>query len=365
MQGANGIQGFTSTKIFTGDEWLANHVLLVQDEMVIDIVPFSGVDNTIPVAHKKGSIVPAFIDAQVYGASGKLFSQYPSVDALHALYLHNLLGGTHYCLPTIATNTYAAIYACIDAIKLYWSQQGTGIGGLHIEGPWINSAKRGAHIENLVHQPAIRDVTALLAYGKGVIKMITLAPEVCDPIVINMIKDEGILVSAGHSNATYHQASDAFNNGLQLATHLYNAMSALQHRGPGMVGAIMQSQHVMASIIADGHHVDFAAISIAKKIMKDRLFLITDAVTETKDGYYPHQLDGDKYVSNGTLSGSALQMNVAIKNCVQHCGIATEEALRMASTYVAKALGLQHTMGKLLPGYTAAFTCIDENFSIV
>ncbi len=195
--------------------------------------------------------------------------------------------------------------------------------------------------------------------------MITLAPEICSDEVVQLIKEAGVIISAGHSNATYAEGIDAFNKGISVATHLFNAMSSLQHRAPGLVGAIFQHQKAMASVIPDGHHVDFAAISIAKKIMGDRLFMITDAVTETSEGYYPHQLDGDKYVSEGILSGSAITMAQGVKNCVEKVGIALEEALRMASLYPAKVLGLDNELGKLEKGYQAAFVIMDEDLSVI
>jgi N-acetylglucosamine-6-phosphate deacetylase len=164
--------------------------------------------------------------------------------------------------------------------------------GLHIEGPWINPVKRGAHIEELIHAPSVEQVRALLEYGKGVIRIITLAPEVVSPEIIQLIRSYGIVISAGHSNATYAQAKTGFASGIRAVTHLYNAMSPLLHREPGLVGASMDDEQVMASIIPDGHHVDYAAIRIAKAVMKERLFVITDAVTDTDEGQYPHHAWG-------------------------------------------------------------------------
>ena len=161
----------------------------------------------------------------------------------------------------------------IDAVKDYWKNGGSGVPGLHIEGPWINKEKRGAHVESLIHAPQKEEVMELLEYGKAVIKMITLAPEICSEEIIELIKSYGIIISAGHSNATYSGAMAAFEKNIHVATHLFNAMSALHHRQPGLPAAIMQHPSVMASIVADGYHVDFTMISLAKKIMGERLFL--------------------------------------------------------------------------------------------
>ena len=153
-----------------------------------------------------------------------------------------------------------------------------------------------------------------MAYGKGVIKIVTLAPEQCDDAVLQLFLDSGIVVSAGHSNANYQQATAAFDKGITAATHLFNAMSPLQHREPGLVGAIYNHPAAMSSLVPDGIHVDFAAVRISKKIMAARLFMITDAVTATNGGDYPHVFKGDRYtMPDGTLSGSALTMIKASK----------------------------------------------------
>lgn len=191
--------------------------------------------------------------------------------------------------------------------------------------------------------------------------MITLAPEVCAKEIIGLIKSYNIIVSAGHSNATYNEATDFFKD-IHLATHLFNAMSPLHHREPGLPAAIMLHPEVMVSIVADGYHVDFAMIRLAKKLMDERLFLITDAVTETKEGPYPHELSGDKYESNGILSGSALTMMKAVKNCVEHCEIPLDEALRMASLYPAKVLGIDHETGRIEKGYKADLLLMNDKF---
>ena len=194
--------------------------------------------------------------------------------------------------------------------------------------------------------------------------MITIAPEVCSEEVIHLIKSYGIVISAGHSNATYEQAMASFEKDITTITHLYNAMSPLQHRAPGLVGAAFNHQSIRASIIPDGHHVDFSAITIAKKIMGSRLFAITDAVTETSTGPYQHQLAGDKYESNNILSGSAISMHQAFVNLVEKIGIDQDEALRMCSLYPAEVMGCQEQYGKIAPGFTAQFLVLNNDLSV-
>lgn len=315
--------------------------------------------------HFDGCIIaPAFIDLQIYGAYERLLAVYPEQDSLSMLNAYCKKGGAAFCLATVATNTYEVFYKCIDAVRDYWKQDGEGILGLHLEGPWISKIKRGAHIEALIHSPTAKQVKDLLEYGKGVIKMITLAPEVCSKDVIELILSYNIIISAGHSDASYTEAKAGFANGITAVTHLYNVMSPLLHRAPGLVGATMDDEKVMAGIIPDGYHVDYAAIRIAKEVMKERLFVITDAVTTTEVGYYKHQPAGNKYEADGILSGSALTMNKALQNLVTHAGIELGEALRMCSLYPARVLKMDHTVGKIEKGYAACMVVLDKELNV-
>jgi N-acetylglucosamine-6-phosphate deacetylase len=194
--------------------------------------------------------------------------------------------------------------------------------------------------------------------------MVTVAPEVCFPEFITLLNDHGIVVCAGHSNATFSEAVAGFGWGIRATTHLFNAMSSFHHRDPGLPGATFQTDGVMSSIVADGVHVDFNAISVAKKVMNERLYLISDAVEENSDGEYQHVKRNDRYtLPDGTLSGSALTMMKAVKNVVEKAGIALDEALRMASLYPAKLMGLS-ACGRIAPGFKADLVVFDKNFNI-
>ena len=274
-------------------------------------------------------------------------------------------GGATQILPTVATNTPGIMHAAIEAVRDYWKQGLPGVIGLHLEGPYINPARRGAHITEYIKRPSLRDVEALMEKGKGIIKMMTLAPEVCPPEVIHYLQENDVIISAGHSNATFEEATQAFANGISLATHLFNAMLPMQHRAPGLAGAILAAPHVYASIIADGHHVDYPVIAIAKKIMGERLFLITDAVTENTSGLYQHRLQGDKYVvADGTLSGSALTMLKAVHNCIEKIELSLEESLRMASLYPAQVLELDDRLGYIRKDYQAELLWLDAHLQL-
>lgn len=358
------MQYISAERIFTGEEWLYNHAIGIENGRVKQVVALSEVNNADVKNYPNAFIAPAFIDAQVYGAAKKLFSVYPEASTLQLMYEEFSKQGTVLFVPTAATNTIEVFKKCIDAVKEYWSNGGKGVPGLHLEGPWINEEKRGAHVKEWIHSPTIEEVNDLLEYGKGVIKMITLAPEVCSEEVIRLILSHNIIISAGHSNATYEQATKSFDKGISTVTHLYNAMSPLHHREPGLVGATLNHNAVKASIIPDGYHVDYAAISIVKKIMKERLFAITDAVTETNIGPYQHELVSDKYEANGVLSGSALSMHKAFQNLVKHVNIEVDEALRMCSLYPAQMLGCDDIFGRIAFNYSAQFVVMNDELNL-
>ena len=357
---------YTASRIFDGDKWLRDCAILINDNKIREILNVADLPQEIKTVSLHNTIIaPAFIDLQIYGANRKLFAVYPEKKSLQLLTEHCRKAGTAYCLPAIATNTSDTFFRCIDAVKQYRDEGGKGILGLHIEGPWINPLKRGAHIESLIHSPDLKEVKELLEYGKGIIKMITLAPEVCSREIIELILSYNIIISAGHSNATHAEAMHGFQQGISSVTHLYNAMSGLHHREPGLVGAAFNHEKVMASIIPDGHHVNYEAIAIAKKIMGERLFAITDAVTETGEGYYQHTKAGDKYEAAGILSGSALTMNKALQNLVLHAGIELSEALRMCSLYPARVMKLDDNFGRIAKGHKAAMIVLDKELNVV
>lgn len=361
----NNTKTYLAERIFTSNEMLQQHAVIVTDDIVIDIVPATDINAEAAIInHQNALIAPAFIDLQLYGAYGKLLSAHPTDETVKAIYDYSKSGGASHCMPTVGTSTYETIFECIDAIKDYWNKGGKGVLGLHVEGPWISVAKRGAHNAEWIFSPTIQQAKELLDYGKGIIKIITLAPEVCSPEIVELVQAYNMVVSCGHSNASFEQATTAFNS-IKTATHLYNAMSGLEHRKPGVVGAIFDHASVNCSIVPDGYHVNFPAIRIAKKIMGERLFAITDAVTETQEGYYTHTSDGDKYTANNILSGSALTMVKCVKNFVEHCNITIAEALRMCSLYPAKVIHKEHELGSIAKDKKANFVVLDSNFNVL
>jgi N-acetylglucosamine-6-phosphate deacetylase len=351
---------YSTKALFTGSEWLNDVVVHIEKDQVVAIDQ-NGFDanNAIPL------IIPALIDLQLYGAGGKLLSEFPQKETIEKIYQFCIEGGAAFFQPTIASQSMDIIHASIDAVKAYKAAGGKGCIGLHLEGPWIHTNKKGAHDISVIRVPDMEEVRSVLAYGKDAISMITLAPEICTPAIIKTIQDAGIVVSAGHTNASYEAAMQFFNDGIPVATHLFNAMSGFQHRAPGVVGALFDHPTAMSSIIADGYHVDYAAIRVAKKIMGDRLFCITDAVTETSTGLYQHTLVGDKYESSGTLSGSALTQLKSIQNLIEHVGIPLDEAISMCSAYPAKLMQNKNVRGTIEINQKANLLCLAADFKIL
>lgn len=354
------VTSLSAEKLFTGGEWISEIVIAFENGKIISIDKEAyDPSNAMPL------VVPALIDLQIYGAENKLLSEFPEADTIEKIYHYCVAGGASYFQPTIASQSHEIILKAIDAVKAYKASGGKGCMGLHIEGPWINVTKKGAHQAEIIHAPTYQEVEEIIQYAEGNIGMITIAPEIVDKEIIDLIQKNNIVISAGHTNASYELATNFLTNGIQVATHLYNAMSGLQHRSPGMVGALFNHPTAMCSLVADGYHVDFAAIKISKKIMGDRLFCITDAVTTTSTGLYQHQLVGDKYESKGVLSGSALTQLKSVQNLVDNVGIDLGEAIRMCSLYPAKVMHQKEISGTIEMGGKADLLCLSADLSIL
>lgn len=354
-------QVFQADEIYTGTGILKEHAIIIESDIITAIVPKESIPSDFSIQSFSGCLIaPAFIDLQLYGGNGKLFSHSLDSESLEATFEYCKAGGCSHFMITMATNSKENFYKGIESVGAYMESGKKGVLGIHLEGPWINKSKRGAHIEAFITKPTEDEVLSLLEKGKGIIKMITLAPEECDDEIIQLLIDNGIIVSAGHSNASFPRASQAFAMGVPAATHLFNAMSPLQGREPGMVGAIYDDPNVMSSIICDGVHVDFSSVRISKKMMGERLFFITDAVTAIDEGYYKHVFQGNRYtLPDGTLSGSCMTMMSTFKNSVQQVGISIEESLKMCSTYPAGLLK-DPVLGKIQAGQYADFNIINK-----
>ncbi|HSV12509.1 MAG TPA: N-acetylglucosamine-6-phosphate deacetylase [Hanamia sp.] len=356
------LTAFTNAIIYTGTQKIKGKTLLTEDDKIKGILENELIPANAKIIDCKELIIaPGFIDLQIYGGGGYLFSNKPTETALKSMADSLLSSGTTGFYVTLATNSMQIFH---EAIKVVKENPHPAVLGLHFEGPYLNPVKRGAHIKEYIKRPERKEVEELLKAADGVLKIMTLAPEMCDPEIIHLLKDNGVVISAGHSNATFAEAVAGYENGITTTTHLFNAMSPIHHRDTGLPGAVYLSKNVYASIIADGIHVDFNALKISKKIMQERLFLITDAVEEVKEGAYVHVKKEDRFtLPDGTLSGSKLTLLKAVQNCVEKADIPLDEALRMASTYPAQVMNLSDR-GKIDVGCKANLTVFSEDYQI-
>ncbi|MEO6682598.1 MAG: N-acetylglucosamine-6-phosphate deacetylase [Ginsengibacter sp.] len=354
------IHAFLNARVFTGKEMFVDKVLLTKGDKIAGLVEKDKIpSDAIRIDCQNGILAPGLIDLQIYGGGGHLFSNQPTKTALKSMIESLISNGTTGFYLTLATNS---IEVFKESIKIVKQNPHPALLGLHFEGPYLNPIKRGAHITEYIKRPTIEEVSSLLEEAAGVLKMVTLAPEMCSPEIIRLFTANGVVVSAGHSNATFEEAVSGFENGITTTTHLFNAMSPFHHRNTGLPGAVFLSETAYASIIADGIHVDYNTLVLSKKLLKERLFLITDAVEEVKEGAYIHVKQNDRFtLPDGTLSGSRLTMLQAVKNCVEKAGISLDESLRMASTYPAKVIN-RNDLGIIQEGAKANLTIFTPYF---
>lgn len=358
------IKIYTAGQIFTGEKFIEGFAIEVDSGKVRQLISQNEIPNDSDIfSYPDLIIAPAFKDLQINGGDGRMFSIEPTVESLTVIRNYCRSGGVSSFLATVATSSPEIISRAINSVLSYWESGADGLIGLHLEGPYINIKKKGAHAEKFIEVPDIDNVKRLVKEGTGVIKMMTLAPELCSDEVIKYLINSGIILSAGHSNATYEQAMHGFELGIKTCTHLYNAMTPFNHRNPGIVGAIFDS-NVFSSIIPDGIHLSEVAFRIANRLLGDRLFFITDAVTESETEYY-HYIFKDHYYVNekGVLSGSALKIGTAIRKAVA-MGITREEALKKASTIPSLVIGKGKIWGRIAPGYLVDWVLLDKELNV-
>ena len=348
--------------ILNGKEIITGKDILIVNGRIVDLPGKGSFPAGTKVFNCTGNfIAPGLIDLQIAGSGGSLFSDSLSADKLATITESIIRSGTTGFLIVLPTNTFD-VY--LKAFRIVRENPHPALLGLHLEGPYINPGKPGAHDRSLIRKPDLKEMDELLKEAEGVVKMITVAPEVCDAEFIRFLDSRGIIVAAGHSNATFSDAVAGFAHGVRAVTHLFNAMSQLHHRDPGLPGAAFVTENVYASIIADGIHVDYNMLSIAKKMMGERLYLVSDAVEESWEGSYRHVRQADRFtLPDGTLSGSSFTMMKAVKNCVVNAGIEVGEALSMASYYCAKLINCKDR-GLIVPGYRADIIEFDNKFEL-
>ncbi|CAH6813671.1 N-acetylglucosamine-6-phosphate deacetylase [Vibrio chagasii] len=362
----------SNCKIYTGSDVLTDHAVVIENELIKKVCPISELPEGIEVRDLDGAnLSPGFIDLQLNGCGGVMLNDEITAETMQIMHKANLKSGCTSFLPTLITSSDEDMRAVITAAREYHNQYQNQSLGLHLEGPYLNVAKKGIHSVDHIRK-SDSEMIELICENSDLVAKVTLAPELNDPEHIERLHKAGVVVSIGHTNATYAEARQGFESGITFATHLFNAMTPMVGREPGVVGAIYDTPEVYAGIIADGFHVDYANIRIAHKIKGEKLVLVTDATAPAgadmeyfifvgKKVYYR---DGKCVDENGTLGGSALTMIEAVQNTVEHAGIALDEALRMATLYPATAIGVESKLGRIKKGMVANLAVFDRDFNV-
>ncbi|MTE02018.1 N-acetylglucosamine-6-phosphate deacetylase [Paracoccus sp. YIM 132242] len=351
-----------ATRIFDGRRMLTDHAVVIQGDRIAAVLPMA---EAGPVERLQGTLAPGFLDLQVNGG-GVMVGGGTDVAALrHICATHQRLGCAG-VLPTLITDTPQATAAVIAAgIRAVGTP---GFLGLHLEGPHLDPRRHGAHDPALIRPMEAEDLARLCDAARALpVLMVTLAPESATPDQIAALSRAGAVVSLGHTDCDHDTARAAFAAGARLVTHLFNAMSQMGHRAPGLVGAVLAGD-AQAGLIADGIHVHPAAMRAALAARTEGIFLVTDCMafagtdrTEMPlQGRTIHRRDGRLTLADGTLAGADLRMDQAIRVLVDQVGIAPERALAMATAEPARAAGLSNEYGALREGRRADLVLLDD-----
>ena len=365
----------TNGIIFDGEQRQEGLSLILEDDRILALVSATHpMLDGLPQFDLKGRmLVPGFIDIQVNGGGDVLFNDAPCLETLKTMARAHRQFGTTGFLPTLITTDIKTMQGAIAAVDAAMAEKVPGVLGIHLEGPFLSNLYAGVHrAERFIHldDETIELVSAL----KSGVTLLTLAPECTSLANITRLRAAGIIVFAGHSGATYEQTKSAIKAGISGFTHLFNAMSPLTSRTPGMVGAALEDKQSWAGIIADGIHVHPASFSIAVAAKtRGKILLVTDAMPTVGGKQAAFKLDGelikvtDGRCENqaGSLAGSDLNMLEAVTNAMAFADLKREEAVSMASTYPAAAIGLQDELGCIKPGARASFVALDQQHRVV
>ncbi|MBB6095953.1 N-acetylglucosamine-6-phosphate deacetylase [Povalibacter uvarum] len=349
--------------------------VLVHAGKIVDVLPATHERARGAAPHDLHGqlLLPGFIDTQVNGGGGVLFNDNPGIESIRAIGQAHRRFGTTGFLPTLISDDLHVVENAIAGVQAAIDAGVPGVLGIHIEGPFLNVQRKGVHDATKLREldeTAIKLLTSLHG-GKT---LITLAPEMTTPDIIRKLAGAGMIVSAGHSNGTYADIRAALDNGLSGFTHLFNAMSQLTGREPGVVGAALDDQKSWCGIILDGLHVDPVVLRIALRSKPhDRFMLVTDAMPSVGIDGDEFMLQGRRIVVRdgkcldeaGTLAGSHLNMAEAIANAARLLDIDLAQAVRMASQYPAAFLGLDNELGKIQRGYRASFVVADDEMNVI
>ncbi|UNK39268.1 N-acetylglucosamine-6-phosphate deacetylase [Shinella sp. H4-D48] len=371
------LTAITGARIFDGDLWHENSALLISDGRIAAVAPRRDVPTEARLVPMDGlSLVPGFVDLQVNGGGGVLLNESPDVEGIRTICAAHARFGTTALLPTLITDSVAVTTASIEAGLAARAAAVPGFLGLHLEGPHLSIARKGAHDPAFIRPMEPEDLARTIEARKGLDALLmTLAPENATNEQIAALRAAGVTVSLGHSDCGYASAAAAVAAGAQMMTHLFNAMSPLGNREPGMVGAALDLGHLNAGLIADGYHVHPASIGAALRAKRGpgRIFLVTDAMSPLGTDMTSFFLNGREIfregsrltLADGTLAGADIDMASCIRFMRDTVGIDLEEALRMGSLYPAEAIGMAGRKGRLTHGHDADFAVIDDGVNVV
>ncbi|UTW12839.1 N-acetylglucosamine-6-phosphate deacetylase [Marinobacterium rhizophilum] len=360
-------------RIFDGEQIHQDRALWIRNGRIEALTDPARLPAGIDVVDLGGHLLaPGFIDTQVNGGGGVLFNDSPDVAGIQAIGRAHRRFGTTGFLPTLISDRHDVMHSALEATRVALSSV-PGVLGIHLEGPFLNLQRKGIHPAAMIRGPEA-DALALLRglQGEGV-TLVTLAPEQVSEDFIRELAQAGIVVAAGHTQATYAQMTQALAQGLSGFTHLFNAMSPLTSREPGVVGAALDDDNSWCGLIVDNHHVHAATLRIALRAKAaGKMMLVTDAVQTVGVPGREFELLGQSIVREGgrvaspegTLAGSDLDMASAVRNCVRLLGLSLEESLRMASLYPAEFLRLGDRYGRVRAGYQASLVLLDEQLQV-
>jgi N-acetylglucosamine-6-phosphate deacetylase len=362
-----------NARVLTTPGWRDDLAVIVEGPRIRELVAPRQVPANSEVHDLAGRmLLPGFIDCQVNGGGGVLFNDQTSVEGIRAIGAAHRRFGTTGFLPTLISDGPDKMRVAVAAVDAAVAQAVPGVLGIHLEGPFLSRERRGVHAVRFLRAPGAEELRVAASLERGV-TLLTLAPECTDPHTIRALAESGVVVAAGHSNADYATVRAALEAGVRGFTHLFNAMSPLASRAPGMVGAALEDSGSWCGVIVDGHHVHPASLRVALQAKpRGKLLLVTDAMPPVGaddpsfilDDETITARDGICQTANGTLAGSALSMIDAVRNAVTMLGLPLEEAVRMASAYPADFLGLGSTHGRIAPGLRADFTVVDADLRV-
>jgi N-acetylglucosamine-6-phosphate deacetylase len=369
-------KSFVGATIFDGFNRHLNSALIIMNGKVVEIIPEEKVDpSTDQIVLAGGLLTPGFVDLQVNGGGGVLFNDNPSLENLKTICEAHAKLGTTSIMPTLISDSpevhKRAISVIIDA--LYYPIK--GLVGLHLEGPHLAVARKGAHEERFIRPMKELDCLELESLANKVRNlMLTIAPEAVLPQQITRLSNAGAVISLGHTDCTFNQAADAVDAGATCATHLFNAMSPFGSREPGLVGAVLNSGKLFSGIIADGFHVNKISINLALQAKKapGALFLVSDSMS-TVGSEQTHFFLNDRLITrsqgklileDGALAGADISLSDAVRYMVNEVGILQDDAIRMASLIPAKVLGMESEIGCLMPDAQADFLWMKNDLEI-